>query len=59
MRVAHVRVALTQEILRSRTDVVTYHEQMGALLQVVKDMGEIREEVRVSASSTTHIDKTG
>jgi len=48
MRTAHVRVALTQQILRSQQDPVTYQEQMRALLQVVKDMGEIREEVKVS-----------
>jgi hypothetical protein len=57
MRDAHVRVALTQEILRSRTDVVTYHERMGGLLQVVKDMGEIREEVRVSGRLYDDIDR--
>jgi hypothetical protein len=57
MRVAHVRVALTQEILRSQRDAVTYHEQMRALLQVVKDMGEIREEVRVSGRLYDDIDR--
>lgn len=57
MRDAHVQVALTQEILRSQTDVVTYHKQMGVLLQVVKDMGEIREEVRVSGRLYDDIDR--
>jgi hypothetical protein len=57
MRDAHVRVALAQEILRSQTDIVTYHKQMGVLLQVVKDMGEIREEVRVSGHLYDDIDR--
>lgn len=57
MRDAHVRVALTQEILRSQTEVGTYHEQMGVLLQVVKDMGEIREEVRVSGRLYDDVDR--
>jgi uncharacterized MnhB-related membrane protein len=57
MRGAHVRVALAQEILRSQRDAVTYHEQMRVLLQVVKDMEEIREEVRVSGRLYDEIDR--
>jgi hypothetical protein len=48
MRDAHVRVALSQQILRARRDPDTYHEQMLVLQKVVKDMEEIGEEVRVS-----------
>jgi hypothetical protein len=48
MRHAHVRVALSQQILRARRDTETYHKQMLVLQEVVKDMEEIREEVKVS-----------
>jgi hypothetical protein len=48
MRDAHVRVALTQQILRAQRDGGTYRERMRDLLQVVKDFEEVREEVRVS-----------
>jgi hypothetical protein len=57
MRDAHVRVALTQEILRAQRDAVTYSEQMRDLLQVIKDMGEIREEVRASGRLYDDIDR--
>ena len=48
MRDAHVRVALTQQILRAQRDGGTYRERMRDLLQVIKDLEEVREEVRVS-----------
>jgi hypothetical protein len=48
MRHAHVRVALSQQILRARQGTDTYHEQMLVLQEVVKDMEEIRQEVKVS-----------
>lgn len=48
MRGAHVRVALTQQILRAQPDGATYRERMRDLLQVIKDLEEIREEVKVS-----------
>jgi hypothetical protein len=48
MRDAHVRVALTQQILRAQRDGGAYRERMQDLLQVIKDLGEVREEVRVS-----------
>jgi hypothetical protein len=48
MRAAHVRVACTQQILRTQHDGDTYRERMRDLLQVIKDLGEVREEVRVS-----------
>lgn len=48
MREAHVRVALGQQILRARRDPDTYHRQMLVLQEVVKEMEEIREEVKVS-----------
>jgi hypothetical protein len=48
MRDAHVRVALTQQILRAQHDGDTYRKRMQDLLQVIKDLGEVREEVRVS-----------
>jgi hypothetical protein len=48
MRRAHVRVALTQQILRTQSDSTTYREQMRDLLHVIKDLEEIREEVKVS-----------
>lgn len=48
MRQAHVRVVLAQQILRAQGDAGTYDEQMWALLSVVKDLEEIREEVKVS-----------
>lgn len=48
MRTAHVQVALAQQLLRAHRDDETYHEQMRGLLKVVKDLEEIREEVRVS-----------
>lgn len=48
MRAAHVRVALSQQLLRAHDDDETYHEQLHGLLQVVKDLEEIREEVKVS-----------
>jgi hypothetical protein len=48
MREAHVRVALSQQILRARRDIPTYHERMFVVQEVVKDLEEIREEVKVS-----------
>lgn len=48
MRDAHVRVTISQQILRARRDTDAYHEQMLVLQEVIKDMGEIREEVKVS-----------
>jgi hypothetical protein len=48
MREAHVRVVLTQQILRTQHDGGTYRERMRDLLQVIKDLGEVREEVKVS-----------
>lgn len=48
MRGAHVRVALAQQILRAQHDARTYRKQMRALLSVVKDLEEVREEVKVS-----------
>jgi hypothetical protein len=48
MRDAHVSVALTQQILRAQRDGGTYRERMRDLLQVIKDLEEVREEVRVS-----------
>jgi hypothetical protein len=48
MRNAHVRVALAQQVLKAEQDAQTYHKQMHHLLPVIKDMEEIREEVRVS-----------
>ena len=48
MRGAHVRVALTQQILWAQRDGATYRERMRDLLQVIKDFEEVREEVKVS-----------
>jgi hypothetical protein len=48
MRGAHVRVAFTQQILWAQRDGATYRERIGDLLQVIKDLEEIREEVKVS-----------
>jgi hypothetical protein len=48
MRGAHVRVALTQQMLRAQSDGATYRQRMQDLLQVIKDLEEIREEVKVS-----------
>jgi hypothetical protein len=56
MRDAHLRVVLTQQILRARRDSNTYHEQMRALQAAVKDMGEIREEVNVSGRRLYDVD---
>ena len=57
MRAAHVHVALAQQILRVRPDSGTYDEQMRTLLQVAKDLGEIREEVRVSGRLYDEVDR--
>jgi hypothetical protein len=48
MRGAHVRVALTQQILRAHRDADIYHARMQDLLEVLKDLEELREEVKVS-----------
>ena len=40
MRGAHVRVALTQQILRARREADIYHERMRDLLEVLKRRGE-------------------
>jgi hypothetical protein len=48
MRAAHLRVALTQQILRGQRNGSTYRKQMQDLHQVIKDLGEIREEVKAS-----------
>jgi hypothetical protein len=48
MRAAHVRIALAQQVLRAQGNVDVYHAQMQGLMQVTKDLEEIREEVRVS-----------
>jgi hypothetical protein len=57
MRHAHVRVALSQQILRARRGPETYHEQMLVLQEVVKDMEEIREEVKVSGRLYDDVDR--
>jgi hypothetical protein len=48
MREAHVSIALAQQVLRARGEDDLYHAQMQDLMQVAKDLEEIREEVRVS-----------
>jgi hypothetical protein len=45
---ARLRGALSRQILHAKRDTNTCHEQMLVLQQVVKDMEEIREEVKVS-----------
>jgi hypothetical protein len=57
MRHAHVRVALSQQILRARQDTDTYHKQMLVLQEVVKDIEEIREEVKVSGRLYDDVDR--
>jgi len=57
MREQHVRVALGQQILRARRDTDTYHEQMLVLQEVVKDLEEIREEVKVSGRLYDDVDR--
>jgi hypothetical protein len=57
MRDAHVRMALIRQILLAQRDAATYHKQMRALQQVIKDMQEIREEVRVSGRLYDHGDR--
>ena len=57
MRDAHVRVALSQQILRARQDTDTYHKQMLVLQEVVKDIEEIREEVKVSGRLYDDVDR--
>jgi hypothetical protein len=50
MRAAHVRVALAQQVLRTQGNFDDYDTQMRALMEVVKDLDEIREEVRASGN---------
>lgn len=50
MRAAHVRVALAQQVLRTQGNGAEYNAQMQGLMQVTKDLEEIREEVRVSGN---------
>ena len=57
MRDAHVRVALSQQILRARRDAYTYHKQMLVVQEVVKAMEEIREEVKVSVLLYDDVDR--
>jgi hypothetical protein len=57
MRHAHVRVALSQQILLARRDPDTYHKQMLVLQEVVKDIEEIREEVKVSGRLYDDVDR--
>lgn len=57
MRDAHVRVALSQQVLRARRDTDTYHRQMLVVQEVVKDMEEIREEVKVSVRLYDDVDR--
>jgi len=57
MRDAHVRVALSQQVLRARRDTDTCHKQMLVVQEVVKDMEEIREEVKVSGRLYDDVDR--
>jgi hypothetical protein len=50
LRGAHLRVALTQQILWTQRNGDVYRERMRDLLQVIKDLEEIREEVKVSGN---------
>jgi len=50
MRGAHVRVALIQQILQGQPGGATYRARMRDLSQVIKDLEEIREEVKVSGT---------
>jgi hypothetical protein len=47
-RDAHVRAAQSRQVLCARRDVDTYHQEMRVLMRVAQDLGEIREEVKVS-----------
>jgi membrane protein implicated in regulation of membrane protease activity len=59
IRDAHLRVVLAQQILRAaaQDDDKTYEEQMRILLEVDKDMGEIRQEITVSGDLYEDIDR--
>ena len=57
IRDAHVRAAQTRQVLRARHDTDTYNQEMRGLLCVVQDLGEIREEVRVSGKLYDDIDR--
>lgn len=47
-REAHVLAVQARRILRARDDLDIYHEQMRVLLGVIQDLGEVREEVKIS-----------
>lgn len=57
MRDAHLRVVLMQQILRTRRDADTYHQQMQAMQEAIKDMEEIREEVSISSRLYDGVDR--
>jgi hypothetical protein len=57
IRDAHVRAARTRLVLCARQDAKTYQEEMRVLLGVVQDLGEVREEVRVSGKLYDDIDR--
>jgi 2C-methyl-D-erythritol 2,4-cyclodiphosphate synthase len=57
MRDTHLGVVDIQQVLRARRDPKTYEEQMQMLQRAVKDMEEIREEVKVSSRLYDSIDR--